>query len=253
MRRVLLAVFALYIQGAFAFPEPSRRQSDDFWRLYLNCLESNAVKYSPASSRMPDLFASDAFCRLRDFGPEIIGLLYQVSVSNQLDVVVSAKLSVPIEWVERGRKDIVGRLWRGSTLRYTSSFKDVDRVWGDESIAMVWRAGDAVATARSRLLVEEMRQAKSENRAWDERRAKGNLQLMGIFAFPILFEELSLGRDDVMEILAAEEWDGANKPVLTKEGLTGWWLKNKTRYELPKQADDYTEGPRLWKWKRTGR
>ena len=92
--------------------------------------------------------------------------------------------------------------------------------------------------------------AKRESRDVDARRAMGNLQIMGVFAFPTLFGELMRGHDDVVEILAAEAWVRGKAPTLSKDGLMKWWKSNADRYELPQQAAGFSGSAQLGKWSR---
>jgi len=246
-------IVVLFSLNALGFEDPSCKQAEDFWRLYQNCLEHNVTRKMLASSDINVHFSSEHYRCLREFGPEILSLLYQASISNCLDQVIANKFKVPVPFVELEKKIILGRLWSINTLEYTTRFTDVDMVWAEEGIESKWKAGGKVANARAEFLLKEMRSARVENRDWDERRAKGNLQLMGIFAFPTLFDELFRGNDDVIEVLSAEEWRIANKPKLTKDGLMKWWTENKLKYELPKQAVDYSDGIGLNKWRRTGK
>lgn len=253
MNRLILIGVAFLSMKVIAFPAPSRQQAEDFWRLYHDCLKYHVKEYCPVSSRLPAVFSVEPFKKLQGFGPEILELLYLASVSNRLDQEVANELRVPVEYVTNEKKIVLGRLWSINTLEYTTRFTDVDMVWAEEVIESKWKAGDKVANARAEFLLKEMRSARIENRDWDERRAKGNLQLMGIFAFPTLFDELFRGNDDVIEVLSAEEWRVANKPKLTKDGLMKWWTENKLKYELPKQAVDYSDGIGLNKWRRMGK
>ena len=236
--------------NAMAFPKASEEEEQRFQKLFREWLEDNSSRRVSWSSRMSDRLSSPAYKQLCDFGPEIIELLYNEMASGTVvRAVLEEKkyesLEVGMNW-----DFMVGKLWTSHTLCYTTKFIGVDSIWGDEPDDSIWEGGDVIANTRAAFLVKEMRIAKEEKRHIDARRAIGNLQRMGVFAFPVLFGELEQGHDDVVEVLAAEEWRSQDKPVLTKEGLLDWWKKNSKKYGLPPMSPKFRGTAQLEKWER---
>lgn len=236
--------------NALAFPKASEAEVTEFRRLYRECLEDNCDKNAFLSSRGSVSFSCEAYDKLRGFGPEIYELLYRESVKGEIarDVQADNKYSPRVIAIENER--LLGNLWCMHTLQFSSKYTEVDFIWTDEPIALQWEGGSSIANERASFLVKEMRIAKHENRLVDARRAMGNLQIMGVFAFPTLFGELTQGCDDVIEILVDEEWPCNGAPTLNKDGLLKWWKDNSMRYELPRRSAKFKGSAHLEKWNR---
>lgn len=248
-RCVLIAVAALAVK-AVAFPRPTDVETVEFRRLYRDCLERCCDKNASLSGLRSFGFNDNAYAKLCEFGPEIFELLYQESVTGEIArAVLADNRYLPFEVVADNER-ILGDLWCLHAFQSSSKYVDVDFLWQGEPISFQWEGGDVIARERASFLVKEMRIAKQENRCVDARRAMGNLQIMGVFAFPTLFGELTQGQEDVVDVLVAEEWPSKNKPALTKEGLLKWWKENASRYELPRQAPDFNGSAMLEKWER---
>jgi len=97
-------IVVLFSLNALGFEDPSCKQAEDFWRLYQNCLEHNVTRKMLASSDINVHFSSEHYRCLREFGPEILSLLYQASISNCLDQVIANKFKVPVPFVELEKK-----------------------------------------------------------------------------------------------------------------------------------------------------
>ena len=242
---LIIVVFCLSLT-VLAFPKASKDDVAEFRRLFRECLEDNCNKKSFALGRRD----FGAYKKFRGFGLEICELIYLESVNGDVVRAVQAdnKYSPHVIGIESQR--ILRHLWCLYTMQSSSRYTDVDFMWTEEPIRLQWEGGAQLANERASFLVKEMRIAKLENRLVDVRRAAGNLQIMGVFAFPTLFNELMQGNDDVVEILTNEEWPVGNAPVLNKEGLLKWWKKNCTRYEVPQQFANFRGSSQLWKWKR---
>ena len=242
--------FMIFIVGlslnALAFPKASEAEVTEFRRLFRECLEDNCNKESFMLGRR-DFGSYKKFSR---FGLEICELIYLESVNGDVVRAIQAdnKYSPYVIGIES--QSILIDLWCMYTMQFSSRYTDVDFMWTEEPIRLQWEGGAQLANERASFLVKEMRIAKHENRLVDARRAAGNLQIMGVFAFPTLFNELMQGNDDVVEILANEEWPVGNAPILNKEGLLKWWKKNCTRYELPRRSAKFKGSAQLWKWNR---
>ena len=249
-RKVMKSCFMIFIVGlslnALAFPKASEAEVTEFRRLFRECLEDNCNKESFMLGRR-DFGSYKKFSR---FGLEICELIYLESVNGDVVRAIQAdnKYSPYVIGIES--QSILIDLWCMYTMQFSTRYTDVDFMWTEEPIRLQWEGGAQLANERASFLVKEMRIAKHENRLVDARRAMGNLQIMGVFAFPTLFNELMQGNDDVVEILANEEWPVGNAPILNKEGLLKWWKKNCTRYELPQQFANFRGSSQLEKWKR---
>lgn len=242
---LIIVVFCLSLT-VLAFPKASKDDVTEFRRLFRECLEDNCNKKSFALGRRD----FGAYKKFRGFGLEICELIYLESVNGDVVRAVQAdnKYSPHVIGIES--QSILRDLWCLHTMQSSTRYTDVDFMWTEEPIRLQWEGGAQLANERASFLVKEMRIAKLENRLVDVRRAAGNLQIMGVFAFPTLFNELMQGNDDVVEILANEEWPVGNAPVLNKEGFLKWWKKNCTRYEVPQQFANFRGSSQLWKWKR---
>lgn len=242
--------FMIFIVGlslnALAFPKASEAEVTEFRRLYRECLEDNCDKESFMLGRR-DFGVYKKFC---GFGLEICELIYLESVNGDVvrAVLADNKYSPHVIGIES--QSILRDLWCMYTMQFSSRYTDVDFMWTEEPIRLQWEGGAQLANERASFLVKEMRIAKHENRLVDARRAMGNLQIMGVFAFPTLFNELMQGNDDVVEILANEEWPVGNAPTLNKEGLLKWWKDNSMRYELPRRSAKFKGSAHLEKWNR---
>lgn len=232
--------------NALAFPKASEAEVTEFRRLFRECLEDNCNKESFMLGRR-DFGGYKKFC---GFGLEICELIYLESVNGDVVRAVQAdnKYSPYVIGIES--QSILIDLWCMYTMQFSTRYTDVDFMWTEEPIRLQWEGGAQLANERASFLVKEMRIAKHENRLVDARRAAGNLQIMGVFAFPTLFNELMQGNDDVVEILANEEWPVGNAPILNKEGLLKWWKDNSMRYELPRRSAKFKGSAQLWKWNR---
>lgn len=246
---IIIAVGGLCL-SALAFPKASEAEAAEFRRLYRECLEDNCTKKTLLRGRGGASYPSEAYNKLRGFGPEICELLYQESCKGEVARAVRADNKYSPMAVGLENERILGNLWCMHTLQFSSKYTDVDFLWTGEPISFQWEGGDLIASERASFLVQEMRIAKRENRRIDARRAAGNLQIMGVFAFPTLFGELINGHDDVVEILVAEEWICHDVPVFNKAGLLEWWAKNSKRYELPRQSANFKGSAQLGKWRR---
>ena len=246
---LIIAVFCLSLT-VLAFPKASKDDVTEFRRLFRESLEENCNKKSSMLGRSDFFLPDSVYKKFRGFGLEICELIYLESVNGDVVRAVQAdnKHSPHVIGIESQR--ILEHLWCLHTMQFSSRYTDVDFLWTGEPIQLQWEGGAQLANERASFLVKEMRIAKLENRLVDVRRAAGNLQIMGVFAFPTLFNELMQGNDDVVEILANEEWPVGNAPILNKEGLLKWWKKNCTRYELPQQFANFRGSSQLWKWKR---
>lgn len=246
---LIIVVFCLSLT-VLAFPKASKDDVTEFRRLFRESLEENCNKKSSMLGRSDFFLPDSVYKKFCGFGLEICELIYLESVNGDVVRAVQAdnKYSPHVIGIESQR--ILRHLWCLYTMQFSSRYTDVDFMWTEEPIRLQWEGGAQLANERASFLVKEMRIAKLENRLVDVRRAAGNLQIMGVFAFPTLFNELMQGNDDVVEILANEEWPVGNAPVLNKEGLLKWWKKNCTRYELPQQFANFRGSSQLWKWKR---
>ena len=236
--------------SAWAFPKASDAEATEFRRLFRECLEDNCDKKSFLLGHVSGFLSGDAYKKLRGFGPEICELLYQESVKGEVLRAVQADNKYSPRVIASESETILGDLWCMHTLQFSSKYADVDFMWNGEPISFQWEGGAPLANERATFLVKEMRIAKQENRLVDARRAMGNLQIMGVFAFPTLFGELTRGCDDVIEILANEEWPCNDAPTLNKDGLLEWWKNNSMRYELPLQSAEFKGSAHLEKWNR---
>ena len=246
---LIIAVFCLSLT-VLAFPKASKDDVTEFRRLFRESLEENCNKKSSMLGRSDFFLPDSVYKKFCGFGLEICELIYLESVNGDVVRAVQAdnKYSPHVIGIESLR--ILEHLWCLHTMQFSSRYTDVDFMWTGEPIRLQWEGGAQLANERASFLVKEMRIAKLENRLVDVRRAAGNLQIMGVFAFPTLFNELMQGNDDVVEILANEEWPVGNAPILNKEGLLKWWKKNCTRYELPQQFANFKGSSQLCKWKR---
>ena len=252
MKRTVAAIATFICIGSFAFPRASDAERSAFRQSYVKCLEECCENRAFLSGLGLGCIrgSSQAYSQLAAFGPEVIELIYQESVSGDCAQAVVDSRKFNSAEVAANSEMIIEDLWCLHTMQRSTRYTDVDFMWTGESPSFQWEGGDAIAAERAKFLVNEMSIAKRESRDVDARRAMGNLQIMGVFAFPTLFGELMRGHDDVVEILAAEAWVRGKAPTLSKDGLMKWWKSNADRYELPQQAAGFSGSAQLGKWSR---
>lgn len=229
---VLIAVCCF---SAHSFPVPSDEKRASFADLLGASLSEAVSSWKPSDSDSTGLFNSDPYRSLQRMGLEALPLIYEASVTNTTGSSAMTNGPHSAKVLDIARNRLLKRLWSDKTGRFLSSVVDVDVLWAGESIAEVWEGGDLVAGKRASFLLEEMRAAKKDSRHFDERRAKVNIALMGIFSFPTLFGELEAGNDDVIEVFQIVEWGGIplRSPPMSRDGLISWWKKHKKALSLP--------------------
>lgn len=251
--RSLVALGALaFCFRAYSFPVPSEEQRASFVSLFRASLSDAVSSWKPSDSDSTKLYNSDSYGSLQRMGLEALPLIYEASVSNTTEALTITNGQYSGKTLDIARNRLLNRLWSDKTGRFTSRVVDVDVLWAGESIAEVWEGGDAVADRRASFLLGEMRAAKAETRRLDERRARVNLALMGVFSFPTLFGELERGGDDVVDVLRMIEWNGipTKRPEATRSGFMSWWKANKSAFSLPAHVPGRGCAPRLGQWKR---
>lgn len=104
-----------------------------------------------------------------------------------------------------------------------------------------WDGGEELADLWTKSLLDQLRRTKKGNGEADSIILQAAIAAQGVFALPMLFEELDSGAEDLMPIFRRFQWPADDIPDMNPDALRKWWQRNRERYRMPHMVPDFRQ------------
>lgn len=242
---LLLVLIYLLPVTSISIPEVTPEECLDF-----NVLFEEAINYHMqfiTASSFQKYTDCPSFQKLANQGPKILAYLVSSDLFQQSNSEQPSEFQAN-DIYAISKRSVFRALWLcGFGRPLMSPFVP----WVSEQPEDIWRGGQTVANIRTAFILSEWRLARQNGHAADERLAAQTLRCLGLSAYDVLFQDLSDGYNDVLDIFTFinqrdHRWEKDDRDWLLK-----WWIDNRNSYRLPAMDPSYPVSQLgLDEWKR---